>query len=247
MAMTVLPSDENNYLPALSGGEENIILEEILHCHQGYVGSASLNAYIDHAKNKIVITLYIQLLDQTPYHHVMEVSMESSISVYEISNTFCNIVKNIVAEHIKKKGVAQKLDFYKYAPSTELFIDTDTVQIYKAPTYKEFVESSYNVNPYIVEGGVTLLGKPFFEKDNTVGTFIEPMKKLFGQKEKSIIEVFTACPRCSIVAQSVYTMIMHLNDDHKIAREEIADWLDELHDSGVVDLTIEIPDSEDKL
>ena len=31
-------------------------------------------------------------------------------------------------------------------------------------------------------------------------------------------------------------MIMHLNDHHKLSREEIADWLDKLHDEGVIDM-----------
>lgn len=53
----------------------------------------------------------------------------------------------------------------------------------------------------------------------------------------------------------LHTAIMHLNDSHfdlsaKIrsvvewSTEEICNWLDELHDSGVVNLEIEIPDKE---
>jgi len=36
----------------------------------------------------------------------------------------------------------------------------------------------------------------------------------------------------------VSDFIFHLNDDHHMSREEIADRLDKLHDDGIIDLTI---------
>lgn len=41
------------------------------------------------------------------------------------------------------------------------------------------------------------------------------------------------------ISQDLGSMIMHLNDGHKWTRERIADWLDELHDSGVVNIIVE--------
>jgi hypothetical protein len=39
-------------------------------------------------------------------------------------------------------------------------------------------------------------------------------------------------------------MIQHLNDHHKWTREgQIADWLDKLHDDGMVDLSFKTPDN----
>jgi hypothetical protein len=32
-------------------------------------------------------------------------------------------------------------------------------------------------------------------------------------------------------------MVMHLNDRHKADRAVIADWLDKIHDDGIVDLS----------
>ena len=41
------------------------------------------------------------------------------------------------------------------------------------------------------------------------------------------------------ISQDLGSMVMHLNDGHKWTRERIADWLDELHDSGVVNIIVE--------
>ena len=41
------------------------------------------------------------------------------------------------------------------------------------------------------------------------------------------------------ISQDLGPMVMHLNDGHKWTRERIADWLDELHDSGVVNIIVE--------
>lgn len=39
---------------------------------------------------------------------------------------------------------------------------------------------------------------------------------------------------------SIHRTIIHLNDSCRWSRERIADWLDELHDSGEVDLTFKV-------
>ena len=39
-------------------------------------------------------------------------------------------------------------------------------------------------------------------------------------------------------------VIIHLNDSHYWSREKIADWLDEMHDKGIVDLTLTSPHSD---
>lgn len=38
----------------------------------------------------------------------------------------------------------------------------------------------------------------------------------------------------------IHAVIMHLNDQHKWSREKIADWLDELHDTGQVDIAFKV-------
>lgn len=45
---------------------------------------------------------------------------------------------------------------------------------------------------------------------------------------------------------TVKNAVIHLNDDHKWTRERIADWLDELHTSGTVNLTVSFPQEEDR-
>ena len=37
---------------------------------------------------------------------------------------------------------------------------------------------------------------------------------------------------------ALWSLIQHMNDNHKATREQIADYLDELHDSGIVNLTL---------
>jgi hypothetical protein len=37
--------------------------------------------------------------------------------------------------------------------------------------------------------------------------------------------------------RSLHGMVMHLNDRHKADRAVIADWLDKIHDDGIVDLS----------
>ena len=41
----------------------------------------------------------------------------------------------------------------------------------------------------------------------------------------------------NIRTPTVASVVMHLNDYHKLSREQIADWLDKLHDDELVDLT----------
>lgn len=43
---------------------------------------------------------------------------------------------------------------------------------------------------------------------------------------------------------TLWSLIQHMNDLHRATRETIADWLDELHDSGVVNLTMTNPNPD---
>lgn len=54
------------------------------------------------------------------------------------------------------------------------------------------------------------------------------------------VELADAPCQCPIGAISLMDAIMHLNDHHEWSRERIADWLDELHDSGLVDLEFKV-------
>lgn len=47
-------------------------------------------------------------------------------------------------------------------------------------------------------------------------------------------------PKPVRTAYNLFLMIQHLNDLHKWSRDEIADWLDKLHDDGKVDLSFKI-------
>ena len=55
--------------------------------------------------------------------------------------------------------------------------------------------------------------------------------------------------KCPVIPHTLYsctksrdtrTMIIHLNDHHKWPREKIADWLDELHDAGIIDIEFKV-------
>lgn len=42
---------------------------------------------------------------------------------------------------------------------------------------------------------------------------------------------------------SLFEIIMHLNDRCEWSREKIADWIDELHDKGIINAEFEVPDN----
>jgi hypothetical protein len=79
---------------------------------------------------------------------------------------------------------------------------------------------------------------------------------LFDKGDKSIHRVALECPegceRETFVGdiprpleRTVYDMIQHLNDVHRWDRAtKIADWLDKLHDEGIIDITITSPDPD---
>lgn len=70
------------------------------------------------------------------------------------------------------------------------------------------------------------------------------VQKVLPSGEKSIYEVSVDCPACSD-HYTVYYAIQHLNDAHKWDRKtQIADWLDTLHDAGIIDITITSPDPD---
>jgi hypothetical protein len=80
---------------------------------------------------------------------------------------------------------------------------------------------------------------------------------IFDKGDKSIHRVAVPCPEgckretfAGIIPtkpldRTVYDMIQHLNDFHRWDRAtKIADWLDKLHDEGIIDITITSPDPD---
>jgi hypothetical protein len=59
------------------------------------------------------------------------------------------------------------------------------------------------------------------------------------------MDYVTKCPKCPTVGP-LYNLVQHYNDGHKCTREEIADWLDDLHDSGKVDLSFTVKDTDER-
>ena len=92
-----------------------------------------------------------------------------------------------------------------------------------------------------------------------VQSLIPSVETLLGsdkKHDKSVMTVLVDCPaaeeKCGWTLPSldkpynstVWYVIQHLNDHHKWPRETaIADWLDKLADDGIIDITIEIPDT----
>lgn len=56
-------------------------------------------------------------------------------------------------------------------------------------------------------------------------------------------EVETPCG-CFSSTATLDVVVMHLNDNCKWTRERIANWMDGLHEAGVVDLSVESPDPD---
>lgn len=59
-----------------------------------------------------------------------------------------------------------------------------------------------------------------------------------------------AGPNCRLNAPGslslkLYDLVQHVNDHHKWSRDQIADWLDKLHDDGRVDLSFNTPDTQE--
>lgn len=54
-------------------------------------------------------------------------------------------------------------------------------------------------------------------------------------------DVLLPCPHCG-EGSELTEVIIELNDTHKWSREAIADWVDNLHDSGFVDLSFKEKD-----
>jgi hypothetical protein len=80
---------------------------------------------------------------------------------------------------------------------------------------------------------------------------------IFDKGDKSIHKVAVPCPEgckrgtyggligTKPLERTVYDMIQHLNDEHRWDRAtKIADWLDKLHDEGIIDITITSPDPD---
>lgn len=49
---------------------------------------------------------------------------------------------------------------------------------------------------------------------------------------------------CEHTHYSIWDLIQHLNDKHQWTREKIADWLDELHDTGIINLVLTNPNPD---
>lgn len=80
---------------------------------------------------------------------------------------------------------------------------------------------------------------------------IIPYREPVAQKAKKLpgMEFRTECPgeflgNPCVYKDRLYHMVQHLNDEHRWTRESIADFLDELHDSGQVNLEFQPWDEE---
>lgn len=63
------------------------------------------------------------------------------------------------------------------------------------------------------------------------------------------MDYVTSCPehgKCylMVLENSLWNMVQHVNDHHKWTVDQIADWLDDLHDSGKVDLSFKLKDDD---
>ena len=67
-------------------------------------------------------------------------------------------------------------------------------------------------------------------------------KSVATEDENWVAIVDTGEPRQSVLRNA----IMHLNDEHKWTRERIADWLDELHDQGKINIEFPVPEELEK-
>lgn len=48
------------------------------------------------------------------------------------------------------------------------------------------------------------------------------------------------CPQCHQKHAFLASMVMHLNDKHRWTRERIANWLQDQHDEGVIDISFKV-------
>jgi hypothetical protein len=130
--------------------------------------------------------------------------------------------------------------FFKKDFKTKFLATGGPLETFEYPTNPaaDVIPIKKSKNVYSLQGGVVEL----------IGTD--------AKGDKSMMKVKVPCPEDTCTYGQVlgqdgptyttdaYTMVMHLNDDHQWPRETaIADWLDKLADDGIIDITIEIPDT----
>ena len=94
-------------------------------------------------------------------------------------------------------------------------------QFKPVPSKKMLQEKFEQTKQYLAETAIVGLHPD-------TGTIVQRnLKKLFPALSKT-----AKCPKCSTSKQSIFKtldrMIIHLNDEHKWTREEVADWLESL-------------------
>ena len=87
------------------------------------------------------------------------------------------------------------------------------------------------------------LEKSFWAK-NDGGSSRPPILDSISHILKVRVEHPCECKARRRIRGSVQSVVIHLNDQCNWSREAIADWLDLLHEQGVIDITLESPNQD---
>lgn len=156
---------------------------------------------------------------------------------------------------VQKSNLYSSLDIsFQYAGKSYcLKVSEEMIHSVGIDYIRMYVENVYDdIHPKAVDYTVSqiksIMGSPVEEyKDYSISSYsVDKQENEVAKASRSLPGMLTLvetpdadCAR--ICAQgwgrnelSLWRMIQHLNDGHQWTRERIADWIDELHDSGVI-------------
>lgn len=175
----------------------------------------------------------------------MEMSVKEHLQtdIFEFTYSHLGITTKyaIVKELLIQAGTKEEIDFIVLKAVHDCFVQW--ARIYAENNFKA-KNDDFVVAPPKQSGKYTYTA--------TGNENFDLQEKLVSELIPSLKEIVVNCPagcpsttKESYYRDRVWTMIQHLNDKHKWSREgQIADWLDSLHDAGIIDLTLTGPDPD---
>lgn len=130
-------------------------------------------------------------------------------------------------------GAFQLVVFYLVEEICALkqYKDSEQARKYLSDTITKMCVTFFQNNPLVTATKHT-------ESFDYISNSLPAMKSRVDhpQKHMRFLTSHKGCPDSS----SLKHMVIHLNDVHKWTREQIADWMDELHDAGLIDIEFKV-------
>lgn len=129
-------------------------------------------------------------------------------------------------------------------------VDSEEITLVIGPNITEMIKAFDSMKPALEQLAKTL-GDTYRELANAFGPFLEQLHLIQKQEmeisnttkltpgvkivlEHPLMHDYVDCPvKSCAVMDRLKHIILHLNDEHKYSREEIANWLDTLDDQPI--------------